>query len=84
ILMIATFRSLSSPLLSDRPRFFIPDPFANPGSSNSNHHDSFHSNWSQGSSMLRDAYMHQAQALHLHQTRDLVSGTIKSRCEEDV
>jgi hypothetical protein len=28
--------------------------------------------------------MHQAQALHLHQTRDLVSGTIKSRCEEDV
>jgi hypothetical protein len=28
--------------------------------------------------------MHQVQALHLHQTRDLVSSTIESRCEEDV
>jgi hypothetical protein len=28
--------------------------------------------------------MHQIQALHLHQTRDLVSGTIKSRRKEDV
>jgi hypothetical protein len=28
--------------------------------------------------------MHQIQALHLHQTRDLVSGTIRTRREEDV
>ncbi|KAJ8581114.1 hypothetical protein M405DRAFT_938446, partial [Rhizopogon salebrosus TDB-379] len=84
MLMIAALRSLSSPLLNDRPRFLIPDPFADPGSSNSNHYDSFHSNWSQGPPMSRDAYMHQIQALHLHQTRDLVSGTIKFRRKEDV
>ncbi|KAJ8581489.1 hypothetical protein M405DRAFT_868643 [Rhizopogon salebrosus TDB-379] len=34
--------------------------------------------------MSRDAYMHQIQALHLHQTRDLVSGTVRTRREEDV
>jgi hypothetical protein len=65
MLMIATFRSLSSPLLNDRPRFLIPDPFANPGSSNSNHHDSFHSNWSQGSSMSRVCIYSQSRTLPL-------------------